>query len=200
MKKTRRSASQDASPKTSSRKLSDKQARFVEEYLVDLNATQAAVRAGYSPKTANEQGARLLANVSVSARLQEARQAHSKNIGLTTERLLQEAMRLAFFDIRKLVDGDGNPIPIQQLDDDTAAAIQGLELATEKSRDDDGNVTVVRKYKIADKNAAIERLFKHKGLFKADNDQSNPGNAMAQMLAELSARGSRLPIKGSGKP
>ena len=45
--------------------MTTKQQRFVEEYLIDLNATQAAIRAGYSAKTANEQGARLLANVSV---------------------------------------------------------------------------------------------------------------------------------------
>ena len=189
-----------AAPKKRKRSITNQQARFVEYYVQSLNATQAAIKAGYSAKTAHVLGYQLLQNPLVSAAISQISEKQSQNIGLTTERLLQEAMRLAFFDIRKLVDGEGNPIPIQQLDDDTAAAIQGLELATEKSRDDDGNVTVVRKYKIADKNAAIERLFKHKGLFKADNDQSNPGNAMAQMLAELSARGSRLPIKGSGKP
>lgn len=189
-----------AAPKKRKRSITNQQARFVEYYVQSLNATQAAIKAGYSAKTAHVLGYQLLQNPLVSAAISQISEKQSQNIGLTTERLLQEAMRLAFFDIRKLVDGEGNPIPIQQLDDDTAAAIQGLELATEKSRDDDGNVTVVRKYKIADKNSAIERLFKHKGLFKADNDQSNPGNAMAQMLAELSARGSRLPIKGSGKP
>ena len=189
-----------AAPGKRKRSITNQQARFVEYYVQSLNATQAAIKAGYSAKTAHVLGYQLLQNPLVSAAISQVSEKRSQNIGLTTERLLQEAMRLAFFDIRKLVDGDGNPIPIQQLDDDTAAAIQGLELATEKSRDDDGNVTVVRKYKIADKNSAIERLFKHKGLFKADNDQSNPGNAMAQMLAELSARGSRLPIKGPGKP
>jgi phage terminase small subunit len=106
-------------------------------------------------------------------------------------------MRLAFFDIRKLTDAEGNPIPINQLDDDTAAAIQGLELATERVRGDDaGAETVVRKYKVADKNAALERLFKHLGLFEKDNKQTNPAEAMTSFLAELSARGSRLPTKG----
>jgi phage terminase small subunit len=189
-----------AAPGKRKRSITDKQALFVEHYVQSLNATQSAIKAGYSAKSAEWQGYQLLQNPLVSAAISQYSEKRSQNIGLTTERLLQEAMRLAFFDIRKLVDGEGNPIPIQQLDDDTAAAIQGLELATEKSRDDDGVVTTVRKYKIADKNSAIERLFKHKGLFKADNDQANPGSAMAQFMAELSARGSRLPVKGSGKP
>ena len=54
------------------RKLTDKQKKFVEEYLIDLNATQSAIRAGYSPKTANEQGARLLANVSIQEAIAES--------------------------------------------------------------------------------------------------------------------------------
>lgn len=54
------------------RKLTDKQKKFVEEYLIDLNATQSAIRAGYSPKTANEQGARLLANVSIQEAISKA--------------------------------------------------------------------------------------------------------------------------------
>ena len=59
-------------------KLTPKQQRFVDEYLVDLNATQAAIRAGYSAKTANEQGNRLLANVSVQKAIQEAMSARSE--------------------------------------------------------------------------------------------------------------------------
>ena len=194
MASTRRSASQDATPS-----LNDKQAKFVEEYLVDLNATQAAIRAGYSPKTAGAQGFDLLKKPEIAAAIEKKRSQHAASTGLTVERLLTEAMRLAFFDVRKLTDADGNPIPINQLDDDTAAAIQGLELATERSRDEDGQATVVRKYKVADKNSAIERLFKHMGLFDKDNKQRNPGDAMVDFMAELSARGSRLPLGGADK-
>lgn len=172
--------------------LSPKQERFAAEYLVDLNATQAAIRAGYSAKTAKEQGARLLTNVHIQAAVQKRRQQHQENTGLTVERVLQEAMRLAFFDIRKLADAEGNPIPISQLDDDTAAAIQGLELATERSRGEDPVETVVRKYKAADKNSALERLFKHLGLFAKDNAQTNPAEAMQKLLAMVN--GSKLPV------
>lgn len=177
--------------------LNPKQERFVAEYLVDLNATQAAIRAGYSPKTAGVQAFDLLKKPEIAAALERQRNQHAKNTGLTVERVLQEAMRLAFFDIRKLTDAEGNPIPINQLDDDTAAAIQGLELATERSRDEDGSVTVVRKYKIADKNAAVERLFKHLGLFQKDNDQNNPAKALQALLDVVD--GSKLPLAGSRK-
>lgn len=191
-KAQRRSAATD-------RPLTPKQQMFCREYLVDLNAAQASIRAGYSPKTAKEQGHRLLTNAHIQQAIQEHRAHHAANTGLSIERVLLEAQRLAFFDIRKLVDKDGNPIPVNQLDDDTAAAIQGLELASERSRDEEGTETTVRKYKVADKNSALERLFKHLGLFERDNKQSNPGGAMADFIAELAARGSRLPIKGSGK-
>lgn len=192
--KTRRSVSQ---PKAGP--LSPRQEQFIAEYLLDLNATQAAIRAGYSAKTAQEQGSRLLSNVIIAQRIAEKRQELADNTGLSVERVLQEAMRLAFFDIRKLTDDEGNPIPVHQLDADTAAAIQGLELATERGPDKESGPTIVRKYKIADKNSAIERLFKHLGLFEKDNKQSNPGDAMTAFLAELSARGSRLPVSKSGQ-
>lgn len=177
--------------------LNPKQQQFVAEYLVDLNATQAAIRAGYSPKTAGVQGFDLLRKPEIAAAIESLRNEHAKNTGLTVERVLTEAMRLAFFDIRKLTDAEGNPIPINQLDDDTAAAIQGLELATERSRDEDGSGTLVRKYKIADKNAALERLFKHLGLFQKDNDQNNPAKALQALLDVVD--GSKLPLAGSRK-
>lgn len=83
--------------------------------------------------------------------------------------MLQEAARLAFFDILKLFDSQGNPLPISELDSDTAAAILGINVVTI------GNATVgvgqIRKYKLADKNSAIERLIKHMGLFSKDNEQ-----------------------------
>ena len=66
-------------------KLTPKQQRFVEEYQVDLNATQAAKRAGYSVKTANEQGARLLANVSVAGAIQAAQIEVSKRTEVTVD-------------------------------------------------------------------------------------------------------------------
>src|SRR4051812_27986220 len=103
--------------------LTPKQQRFVEEYLIDLNATQAAIRSGYSPKTACEQGSRLLANVKVQSAIAEGRKKLAEKAGISTERVLKEYGRLAFLDIRKAFDENGNLRPVHELDDDTAAAV-----------------------------------------------------------------------------
>lgn len=66
-------------------KLTAKQERFIQEYLIDLNATQAAIRAGYSEKTANEQGARLLANVSVRTEIDKGIEKRSNKLGVDAE-------------------------------------------------------------------------------------------------------------------
>ena len=82
--------------------LTPKQARFVEEYLVDLNATQAAIRAGYSPKTAYSQGERLLKNVEVHRAIQEAQEARSERTGVTQDEVIQGLKKEA------TLEGDGS--------------------------------------------------------------------------------------------
>ena len=82
--------------------LTPKQARFVEEYLVDLNATQAAIRAGYSKKTAEQQGARLFRNVKVAAAIQEAQEARSERTGITQDEVIQGLKKEA------ALEGDGS--------------------------------------------------------------------------------------------
>lgn len=180
--------------KSAFRSLTPMQERFCGEYLIDLNATQAAIRAGYSKKTAAEQATRLLTNVQIQETVARFRENQQIRTGISADRALKEAARLAFFDVRKLCDAEGNPIPIQYLDDDTAAAIQGLELSSE--RDGEG-FTTVRKYKVADKNAALERVFKHLGLFERDNEQNNPAKAMTKLMELVS--GSKLPISTARK-
>lgn len=84
-------------------KLTPKQARFVEEYLVDLNATQAAIRAGYSARTAHSQGQRLLKHVEVAASVAAGQQDRSGRTEITADRVLQELAKIGFADIRKAV-------------------------------------------------------------------------------------------------
>lgn len=83
--------------------LTPKKARFVEEYLVDLNATQAAIRAGYSTKTAYSQGQRLLKDVEVAAAIQAAQAKRSEKTGITAARVIEELAKIGFSDIRKAV-------------------------------------------------------------------------------------------------
>lgn len=118
--------------------LTPKQQRFVEEYLIDLNATQAAIRAGYSEKTANEQGARLLANVSVSEAVQSAMADRSKRTEITADYVLNtihdtiERCRQH----RPVYDRAGNPVMVETEDGelapvyafDASAVLKGCEL------------------------------------------------------------------------
>ena len=80
--------------------LTDRQARFCEEYLIDLNATQAAIRTGYSEKTANEQGARLLANVSVQEKIAELKAERSKRTEITQDSVIQELAAVARAEVK----------------------------------------------------------------------------------------------------
>jgi Terminase small subunit len=105
-----------------------KQQLFVREYLIDLNATAAAIRAGYSRKTARQHAARLLTNVYISAEIEKSTQARLQKLAITADNVIQELGRLAFFDVRKLFAPDGSLLPLHKLDRDTAAGIAGFEL------------------------------------------------------------------------
>ncbi len=76
-------------------KPTSRQARFVDEYLIDLNATQAAIRAGYSRKTAQEQGSRLLSNVMVAAAIEKAMAERSQRTEITQDQVLKDLARIA---------------------------------------------------------------------------------------------------------
>lgn len=168
-----------------SKELTPKQQRFVDEYLCDLNATKAAERAGYSRKTANEQGARLLANVSVRAAIAAAQKARQERTHITADGVLRELSRIVHFDPRKLFDASGKPIPINELDDDTAAAIVGLDVMEEYigSGEDRQFVGYTKKYKVADKNTAITNAMKHLGILT--ERIGNPDGTPLQVAAPV---------------
>lgn len=88
-----------------------RQQRFVEEYLVDLNATQAAIRAGYSPKTANEQGARLLANVSIREAIEHARTEQQQRTQINADWVLKKLVENVERAMQAIpvLDHEGNP-------------------------------------------------------------------------------------------
>jgi phage terminase small subunit len=149
---------------------------FVAEYLVDLNATRAAIAAGYSPRTAGQQGSRLLKNVKVVAEIAAKTKTRIARLGVSADNVLQELARLAFFDPRKLFNPDGTPKHITELDDDTAASVAGFD-AREIIHDGAGDCTrlLIKKYKLVDKGQNLERLGKHLGLFDGCRLELPPG-------------------------
>lgn len=148
--------------------LTAKQARFVDEYLVDLNATQATIRAGYSAKGAEVQGHRLLNNAKIATAVAEAQARRAERTEITVDRVLQELARVGMSDVRKLFTDDGGLRSIQELDDDTAAALASVEVVTKRlpsNGEDLPEVEYVHKLKFWDKNSALEKIGKHLGMY-----------------------------------
>lgn len=162
--------------------LTAKQQRFVDEYLIDLNATQAAIRVGYSKKTADQQASRLLTNVKVREYLAQRQADRANRTEITQDMVLKELAKIGFSDIRKIVrwgetqvrmvdgedDGPEDMVPYHglalidstEIDDNTAGAI------AEVSQGRDG-----LKVKLHDKKGALVDIGRHLGMF------SPPGHA-----------------------
>lgn len=161
------------------KELTAKQIKFCEEYLIDLNGTQAAIRAGYSAKTASVIAAENLVKPNIQAYLSKRQQELQEATGITQKRVLEEYAKVAFTDIRKFYTVDGALKPIKDLEDDAAGALAGIEVYEEKVSDSDPqDETVVtgtiKKIKIYDKVKALDSLARHLGMFSKDNEQSRP--------------------------
>ena len=131
-------------------KLTEKQQRFVDEYLIDLNATQAAIRAGYSAKTADVQGSRMLGNVKVQQAISEAMAERSKRTGINQDRVVLELAKIALVKIKDTAT------------EDDLACIESIKY---KESESDTGSSVEREVKIASKLKALELLGKHLGMW-----------------------------------
>lgn len=141
-------------------KLTDKQQRFVDEYLIDLNATQAAIRAGYSVRTANEQGTQNLAKLSIQDAISKKMAARSRRTGVNAERVVLELAKVAFAKMTDIVDSNGK-IKEDASPDDLAC----IESIKYKESDNEYGGSVEREVKIASKLKALELLGKHLGMW-----------------------------------
>lgn len=141
--------------------MTPKQERFVAEYLIDLNATQAAIRAGYSKKTAGAIGSEHLQKPEIAAAIAAKQAKRLDSANLTAARVLEEIRRLAFSDVRGLFDETGNLRPIKDLTDAQAAAIASIEVVKKNIVAGDGKVDEVYKVKTWDKTRTLEMLAKH---------------------------------------
>lgn len=113
-----------------------KQAAFIREYLVDRNGTQAAIRAGYSERTANEQASRLLATASVRKAVDEAINRRAARVEVKADDVLRELIRIFSADVGRAFDERGNILPIHEIPEDVRRAISSYE------KDADGVVKV----------------------------------------------------------
>ena len=139
--------------------MTKKQKLFVEEYLIDLNATQAAIRAGYSPETARSIGQENLTKPDIRAEISKAMAERSRRTGINADRVLLELARIAFVNATDVIDPKTATVRKDATEDDTAA-IQSVKV---KTFGEDG---LEREIKMADKLKALELIGKHLGMFK----------------------------------
>lgn len=168
--------------------LTPKQQRFVDEYLIDLNGTQAAIRAGYSERTARQIADQNMSKLVIKAEIQKRMKSRSERTEITQDMVLRELAKIGFSDIRKVVrwgetmvrmvdsdeEGAEDMVPYHglalidstEVDDDTAAAI------AEVSQGRDG-----LKVKLHDKKGALVDIGRHLGMFKDKVEMSGPNGA-----------------------
>ena len=140
--------------------LNPKQKSFVNEYLLDLNATAAASRAGYGDPN---YGRQLLTNTNVSEAIQERRAELSKALEITQERVLDELACIAFFDLRRLFNFDGSFIPLKDLPKDVTSALATIDIT--EIIDREGNRAIKYKCRFYDKVKSLDKLSKHLVLY-----------------------------------
>lgn len=148
-------------------KLSARQQLFVAEYLKDLNACQAAIRAGYSARTAETAGPRLLRNVQVQSAVAEAQRRRLDRVEVKADEVLRELLRIATADLSEAYDEAGNLKPIHEIPKDVRRAIAGIKVFEEFDGFGKDRVKVgeVREVKFWDKPRSLELLGKHLKLF-----------------------------------
>lgn len=154
-------------------KLTAKQEKFCQEYLIDLNATQAAIRAGYSVDTAKSIGCENLTKPDIQLKISELRKELNDLNGNLAQQVIDELKKIGFSNIQDFVGAANEIKDISTLDREKAAVISGIKKSKTTFGDGDGNEgekeTV--EFKMWDKLNALEKLGKHLGIFEADNKQ-----------------------------
>jgi len=112
----------------SNKKIPPRQGKFCLEFLLDLNGTQAAIRAGYSPKTANEQAARLLANVSIQDEIIKNRVEVMEKTGIEVEKTLDELSIIGYADIEAIFGPNGEVRPLKEWPPGLTKAIKSMDV------------------------------------------------------------------------
>src|SRR5713226_8610806 len=179
-----------------------KQTRFIAEYLIDLNATQAAIRAGYSAKRADQQGYENLRKPEIGAAIAAGAAWQLAQAELTAVATKEAVRRQVCGDIRSLFDDHGNLKPIKSLKAEEAALIAGFEVIIKNAAAGDNHTDVIHKVKLKDQARFVEMAMKHFGLL-TDRVEVGASDHLLAMLdrakernrrdAESAERGRRAP-------
>jgi len=155
-----------------------KQEKFVKEYMIDMCGAQAAIRAGYSPKNADNIASELLGKTHIKAAVAREKAKHSRRTGITADRIMRELAKIGFADLTDIANVDTAKVKTGANRDDTAA-LQSVRVKTTVS---DGSKTVEREIKLHDKHKALETMGRRLGMW---NDKlSVDGNVSLNFLGE----------------
>jgi len=153
---------------------------------MDANGTQAAIRAGYSNKSARQQASQNLTNPAIVKAIEEKQAERALRVGVSQDRVLSELIVIGYSNLKAFFDADGAVIPVQDWPDALAGAVQSIEVIDKT--DEDGKL-VGRTYKIKlwPKLDAIQLIMRHQGMLK-DKLAVEVDNSFADMLLEARER------------
>lgn len=183
--------------------LNPKQERFVQEYLIDLNATQAAIRAGYSEKTAAEQSSRLLTNVKVKAAVEAGQQKSAEAAGISVDRVVKEIAHYAFLDPGDAFSQDGTMLPIRDMPEHVRRAVQSIEVLEEFVGTGKDRVFVgyTKKLKFVPKDKGTDQLGKYLKMWVDRVEQKTADDdPILTILRDIAGRSKLKPNASSAKP
>lgn len=146
--------------------LNAKQTRFVQEYVVDLNATDAARRAGYNERSVEAIGYENLRKPQIQAAIAEIQSRRAERTEVKADRVVAELARVGFSDVRRLFNDDGSMKSVKDWPDDVAAAVSSIETLEEYEGSGENRrfVGLTKKVKLWDKNKALASLMQHLGM------------------------------------
>lgn len=171
--------------------LTAKQQRFCEEYSIDFNATQAAIRAGYSKKTAGSIGDENLRKPEIQKYLFALKAEKKQANDLTAQKVIDELAKLAFHNVQDFVNGGNSILELKFIDPEKAAAVSGIKTTARMYKGVGGKLEteVQTSLKFHSKERALELLGKHFGIFEMDNSQKKPvinlGNLSSEQLIQF---------------
>lgn len=167
-------------------KLPAKQEAFCREFIVDLNGTQAAIRAGYTERSAHVQSSRLLSNDKVAARINELKEARSERTEVTADLILRELLKLATVDLGKAFDASGTILPLNEMPEEVRKSIAGIEVNEifDGAGEQRSVIGFTKKIKFWDKPKCLELLGKHMKLFTDKIEASGKDGEAIRIIIE----------------
>ncbi len=169
--------------------LTDKQEMFCREYLIDLNATQAAIRAGYSVKTANRTASENLSKPDIQNRIAELKNKRNEDVGINAAYVLQRLVEIDQMDVADILNDNGSLKAVSQWPKCWRITLQGIDISsTIRNFDEETEETILKKIKWPDKVKNLELLGKHVDVqaFREQVKADHTVDALSDLMDELS--------------